>query len=394
MKFLDLDGLKYYHQALSDKFNLTPYSKKTETVKDIEVYNPNFVNDDDDTPSNTSIRIELADGTHKYVNVPEASGPHKVGTSTYPGNAGFMSISDKAKLDDISNTYLPLSGGIMKGTLYISNISSSSQEGLSIVNVAGIAHTEQGKFFIPEVWTTNASSIPLNKANGIPTLNADGKIDESKIDNLSGYVSTHGGHISTILDKDTHKCEMIIGGDDNIENSSGRITIERTIDGSSETVIDIDGENSNISADSANFTSNVTSEAFKSFENPNKNEVWSTNGGRIDVLNLLKNAAIYVEGEITRAAGSVNYNDVINYPNSIVFDTVTGIFYAKKDDKLYTHWNAYLQKNIYPPEKYGAVVDNYVYPIPKQIYKFKGDNNLYISSYLNNVATMTIFTIN
>lgn len=83
-------------------------------------------------------------------------------------------------------------------------------------------------------------------------------------DKLSGYVSTHGGHISTILDEDTHKCEMIIGGDDNIENSSGRITIERTIDGSSETVIDIDGENSNISADSANFTSNVTSEAFKS----------------------------------------------------------------------------------------------------------------------------------
>lgn len=394
MKFLDLDGLKYYHQALSNKFNLTPYSKKTETVKDIEVYDPNFANDDDDTPSNTSIRIELADGTHKYVNVPEASGPHKVGTSTYPGNAGFMSISDKAKLDDISNTYLPLSGGIMKGTLYISNISSSSQEGLSIVNVAGIAHTEQGKFFIPEVWTTNASSIPLNKANGIPTLNADGKIDESKIDNLSGYVSTHGGHISTILYEDTHKCEMIIGGDDNIENSSGRITIERTIDGSSETVIDIDGENSNISADSANFTSNVTSEAFKSFENPNKNEVWSTNGGRIDVLNLLKNAAIYVEGEITRAAGSINYNDVINYPNSIVFDTVTGMFYAKKDDKLYTHWNAYLQKNIYPPEKYGAVVDNYVYPLPKQMYRFGGDNNIYICSYLNNVATMTIFTIN
>lgn len=393
-KYLDLDGLKYYHQTLSNKFDLTPYSKKTETVKDIEVYNPNFVNDDDDTPSNTSIRIELADGTHKYVNVPEASGPHRVGTFAYPGNAGFMSISDKTKLDDIPSTYLPLSGGIMKGTLYISNISGYNQEGLSIVNVAGIAHTDQDKFSIPEVWTTNASSIPLNKANGIPTLNADGKIDESKIDNLSGYVSTHGGHISTVLDEDTHKCEMIISGDDSIEDSSGRITIERTIDGSSETVIDIDGENGNISADSANFTSNVTAEAFKSFKNPNKNEVWSTNGGRIDVLNLLSNAAIYVEGEITKVTGSVNYNNVINYPDSIIFDTVTGMFYAKKDDNFYIHWNAYLQKNIYPPEKYGAIVDNFVYPIPKQIYKFKGNNNLYISSYLDNVATMTIFTIN
>lgn len=383
MKFLDLDGLKYYHQALSDKFNLTPYSKKTETVKDIEVYNPNFVNDDDDTPSNTSIRIELADGTHKYVNVPEASGPHKVGTSTYPGNAGFMSISDKAKLDDISNTYLPLSGGIMKGTLYISNISSSIQEGLSIVNVAGIAHTDQDKFSIPEVWTTDASSIPLNKANGIPTLNADGKIDESKIDNLSGYVSSQNGNIYSENNVDDGDTILNISGDSDIEGSGGRIRLKYTEDGKGKISTIIDGKESSVNA-----------EKFNSIINPNKNEVWSTNGGRIDVLNLLSNAAIYVEGEITRAAGSVNYNDVINYPNSIVFDTVTGIFYAKKDDKLYTHWNAYLQKNIYPPEKYGAVVDNYVYPIPKQIYKFKGDNNLYISSYLNNVATMTIFTIN
>lgn len=383
MKFLDLDGLKYYHQALSDKFNLTPYSKKTETVKDIEVYNPNFVNDDDDTPSNTSIRIELADGTHKYVNVPEASGPYKVGTFTYPGNAGFMSISDKTKLDDIPSTYLPLSGGIMTGTLYISCIEGSIQEGLSIVNVAGIAHTDQDKFSIPEVWTTDASSIPLNKANGIPTLNADGKIDESKIGNLRGYVSSQNGNIYSEHNVDDGDTILNISGDSDIEGSGGRIRLRYTEDGKGKISTIIDGKESSVNA-----------EKFNSIINPNKNEVWSTNGGRIDVLNLLSNAAIYVEGEITKVTGSVNYNNVINYPDSIVFDTVTGMFYAKKDDKLYTHWNAYLQKNIYPPEKYGAVVDNYVYPIPKQIYKFKGNNNLYISSYLNNVATMTIFTIN
>ena len=294
-----------------------------------------------------------------------------------------MSISDKAKLDDISNTYLPLSGGIMTGTLYISCIEGSIQEGLSIVNVAGIAHTDQDKFSIPEVWTTDASSIPLNKANGIPTLNADGKIDESKIDNLSGYVSSQNGNIYSENNVDDGDTILNISGDSDIEGSGGRIRLKYTEDGKGKISTIIDGKESSVNA-----------EKFNSIINPNKNEVWSTNGGRIDVLNLLSNAAIYVEGEITRAAGSVNYNDVINYPNSIVFDTVTGIFYAKKDDKLYTHWNAYLQKNIYPPEKYGAVVDNYVYPIPKQIYKFKGDNNLYISSYLNNVATMTIFTIN
>ena len=81
--------------------DLRPYSKKNETMKDIEVFNPNFDNDDADAPSKTSIRIELADETHKYVDIPEASGPFKVINTTYPGNAGFMSVSDKIKLDNI-----------------------------------------------------------------------------------------------------------------------------------------------------------------------------------------------------------------------------------------------------------------------------------------------------
>ena len=122
MKFLDLDGLKYYHQALCNKFNLTPYSKKTETVKDIEVYNPNFVNYDDDTPSKTSIRIELADGTHKYVDVPEASEPYKVGTFTFPGNAGFMSISDKTKINSIPSKYIPTSDGVINEDMMLEKI--------------------------------------------------------------------------------------------------------------------------------------------------------------------------------------------------------------------------------------------------------------------------------
>lgn len=285
MKFLDLDGLKYYHQALSNKFDLTPYSKKTETVKDIEVYNPIFDNEDDDTPSNTSIRIELADGTHKYVNVPEASGPLKEGIFSFPGNAGFMSISDKTKLNSIPSKYIPTSYGVINEDMTFSK--NLFVKGLYITGCIAGEDQDEG--------------VRFTGCGGIEHFNQD--------------------------------------------------------------------------------------EAIKS-------KLWNAQGGTIDISEILINAAIYVEGEITRAAGSVNYNDVINYPDSIVFDTVTGIFYAKKNDKLYTHWNAYLQKNIYPPEKYGAVVDNYVYPIPKQIYKFKENNNLYISSYLDNVATMTIFTIN
>lgn len=285
MKFLDLDGLKYYHQALCNKFNLTPYSKKTETVKDIEVYNPNFVNDDDDTPSNTSIRIEFADETHKYVGIPEASEPYKVINTTYPGNAGLMSITDKIKLNSIPVKYIPTSDGVINEDMTFSK-----------------------NLFVTDLYITGS---------------------------IAGE------------DQDEGVRFIGCGGIEHFNQD----------------------------------------EAIRS-------KLWNAQGGTIDISEILINAAIYVEGEITRAAGSVNYYDVINYPDSIVFDTVTGIFYAKKNDKLYTHWNAYLQKNIYPPEKYGAVVDTYVYPIPKQIYKFKGNNNLYISSYLNNVATMTIFTIN
>lgn len=181
---------------------------------------------------------------------------------------GLMSHEDKAKLDDIPNTYLSLSGGIMKGTLYISDISSSGQEGLSITNVAGIAHTEQDKFFIPEVWTTNASSIPLNKANGIPTLNADGKIDESKIGNLRGYVSSQNGNIYSEYNVDDGDTILNISGDSDIEGSGGRIRLRYTEDGKGKISIIIDGKESSVNA-----------EKFNSIINPNKNEVWSTNGG-------------------------------------------------------------------------------------------------------------------
>ena len=43
MKFLDLDGLKYYHKALCNKFNLTSYSNMIEESNEIELYNPNLI---------------------------------------------------------------------------------------------------------------------------------------------------------------------------------------------------------------------------------------------------------------------------------------------------------------------------------------------------------------
>lgn len=97
-------------------FDLQEYVKKAGAVAKLEFYLPNFTgwNEDDDQPSETAIRIEFADGSHKYIAVPEAMSPINTSRSNselsdsekskpfqYPGRAGFMSASDKAKLDKI-----------------------------------------------------------------------------------------------------------------------------------------------------------------------------------------------------------------------------------------------------------------------------------------------------
>lgn len=97
-------------------FDLQEYVKKNVAVARLEFYDPNFASweEDDDHPSKTAIRIEFADGSHQYLVVPEASAPINMSSSnselsdsekskpfTYPGSAGFMSPSDKGKLDKI-----------------------------------------------------------------------------------------------------------------------------------------------------------------------------------------------------------------------------------------------------------------------------------------------------
>lgn len=98
-------------------FDLQEYVKKAEAVVKLEFYDPlfdNAWNGDDDQPPETAIRIEFADGSHKYLVVPDAVAP--TNTSRYnselsdsekskpfisPGRAGFMSAGDKGKLDKI-----------------------------------------------------------------------------------------------------------------------------------------------------------------------------------------------------------------------------------------------------------------------------------------------------
>lgn len=113
----DVDVTKW--EKLGDfvpTFDLQEYVKKAGAVAKLEFYDPGFTgwNDDDDQPSKTAIRIEFADGSHKYIAVPEATAPINTSRSNselsdsekskpfqYPGRAGFMSAGDKGKLDEI-----------------------------------------------------------------------------------------------------------------------------------------------------------------------------------------------------------------------------------------------------------------------------------------------------
>lgn len=114
----DVDATKW--EKLGDfvpTFDLQEYVKKNGAVAKLKFYDPVW-NDawdgDDDQPSETAIRIEFADGSHQYLVVPKATAPINASRSNSelsdsekskpfisPGSAGFMSPSDKGKLDKI-----------------------------------------------------------------------------------------------------------------------------------------------------------------------------------------------------------------------------------------------------------------------------------------------------
>lgn len=96
------------------------------------------------------VMVQYIDGTSLGTELPKAT----------IGSAGVMTADDKAKLDDINKTYLPLSGGTLTGVLYLNEI-NSDQKGLDIINVNGIQANNQDKVLNPEVWCTNGSTLNM-----------------------------------------------------------------------------------------------------------------------------------------------------------------------------------------------------------------------------------------
>lgn len=121
-------------------------------------------------------------------------------------------------------------------------------------------------------------------------------------------------------------------------------------------------------------------------------EVWTTNGTSINILNLLKNAAIYVVGGFEHVEANINNTTVIDNPDNIIFSR-TGSFLAKKDSVYYTHWNSDVSKNIASPSRYGIETDNGVVPFNNQMYKFIDQEDIYIAICINGFCSMEKLTL-
>ena len=226
---------------------------------------------------------------------------------------GCMSHEDKKILDAVKNTYLPLSGGRMTGTLDI-----DFTEGIQIIE---------------------------NDLSPRNTYIGNGSI---RIESLDGDTS--------------------------------RVNSKTEIDSNS------------ITTTNATVADKVKANGFLANNNGNGNTAWTTNGGSIDLINLLKNAAIYVAGGFERVGPNVNNTTVIDNPDSIIFSR-TGRFLAKKDSVYYTHWNADISKNIASPSRYGIETNEGVFPFNNQMYKFSDQEDIYIATCINGGCIMEVLTL-
>lgn len=173
---------------------------------------------------------------------------------------------------------------------------------------------------------------------------------------------------------------------------NGSIIIEQ-IDGDTSSVYsktEIDSKS--IITTNATVANKVKANGFLANNNGNGNTAWTTNGGSINLINLLKNAAIDVAGGFERVEANVNNTTVIDNPDNIIFSR-TGSFLAKKDSVYYTHWNADVSKSIASPSRYGIETDNGVVPFNNQMYKFIDQEDIYIAICINGFCSMEKLTL-
>ncbi len=294
-------------------------------------------------------------------------------------NTGNMSFDFQVRNDNIyakkfikryaTDTDVLLGDGSTTSKL-VSYISPSPQSDAYIVNILNIdgAH---------DSFTISGAT---KKLAGLMTA-----ADKAKFDDIEHtYVSTQNGNIYSSYDTNNGNTTLDVTGNYDEEGSGGKIRLKRTEDGKGKLSIMIDGQESSVNA-----------EKFNSIISPNKNEVWSTDGGRINVLNLLSNAAIYVAGKFEIAESGIDNDTVVDNPDRIIYDDTVlgGRFFARKGLICYTHWNADISKNIAPPSRYGIETNVGVFPFNNQMYKFSTYDDIFITTCSNDTCSMKKLTL-
>lgn len=377
--------------------DLSEYSLKSQTVSQAA-----FVANS----GNTQLQLTNANGSKSSVYVPIAETPGVSSSGQLiNGQNGFMSVSDKVKLDGIAesaNNYVLKKatasdlGGIKIG--FTGNSSSKNYPVTLDLN---------GKAYVHVPWTdtqTDISNCVKNDEDGIINgdLTVNGNLSTSDADIVinSGKLELHSASdgIKFVDNGDSVYISRINGSaneyfatDGSIQTipnsylplSGGTVTGGITVNGAINT-------KSNITTDGT-----VTAKGFvsKTVKN-NPHEVWACNGGSINLKTLIAAAAVYVHGSIVESiAESINLVTTIEDPDAIVFNKATGSFVAKKGNAYYKYWTTVDNLLIGDPCKYGTFTTSRGYvPYHKQLYIFANDNaNIYIADNTGSISTLDIY---
>lgn len=376
--------------------DLSEYSLKSQTVSQAA-----FVANS----GNTQLQLTNANGSKSSVYVPIAETPGVSSSGQLiSGQNGFMSVSDKVKLDGIAesaNNYVLKKatasdlGGIKIG--FTGNSSSKNYPVTLDLN---------GKAYVHVPWTdtqTDISNCVKNNEDGIingdltvngnlSTSNADIVIDSGKLElhSASDGIKFVDNEDSVYISKTNGSANEYFATDGSIQTiqnnylplSGGTVTGGITVNGAINT-------KSNITTDGT-----VTAKGFVSKTEKNPHEVWACNGGSINLKTIIASTAVYVHGSIVESiAGSINLGVTIDDPDAIIFNKATGSFVAKKNNGYYRYWNTVDNLLINDQCKYGTFfASRGIVPYHKQLYIFANDNaNIYIADNTGSISTLDIY---
>lgn len=375
--------------------DLSEYSLKSQTVSSAA-----FVANS----SNTQLQLTNANGSKSSVYVPiaETPGISSSGQLT-SGQNGFMSVSDKIKLNGIAesanNYVLKKATASDLGGIKIGFNANNTSKNYPITLDAN------DKAYVHVPWTdtqTDISNCVKNDEDGIINggLTVNGNLSTSDADIVinNGKLELHSGSggIKFVDNEDSTYISTVNGSaneyfatDGTIQTisnsylplSGGTVTGGITVDGAINT-------KSNITTDGT-----VTAKGFVSKTEKNPHEVWACNGNSINLKTLIAATAVYVHGSIVEIiAKSINSTVTIEDPDAIVFNKATGSFVAKKGDGYYRYWSTIDNLLISDSDKYGTFTSKRgTVPYHNQLYTFANDNNIYIANNTGSVSILDVY---